>query len=1291
MQNDRTRKRKAPAWPLPMLCLMGAAVFAADGPQSGLRVVASGSDKTDYGTLPLSFEANQGQTDSDVRFLAHGPGYSLFLTADEAVLALRSHQSRGISRQLHRGTNEDRQSAHAVQMKLVGANANVSVRGIDQLPGKINYFIGNDPKKWRTGVPTYGKVKYESVYPGIDLVYYGNQGHLEYDFVVAPGADPGAIRLALESATAGGSGQPATGDRQAETRNVSFKGRNGASLSGSRFSRSSLSLAASGDLIVKLDGGELRFHKPVIYQPEATSNSGLRSEKLPIEGHYRVAGHQVSLEVSNYDHSRPLIIDPVLSYSTYLGGTGQDIAYGIAVDGSGAAYITGVTGSLNFPVKSAEQSTENGSASAFVAKLNSTGSGLIYSTYLGGSGSDSASAIAIDSTGNAYVAGSTSSVDFPVTAGVFQGTFGGVMDAFIAKLNPTGSSLVYATYLGGSATDLGQGIAINSAGDAYVTGSTQSPDFPTANPLQIGNGSCTVINTVQTCSADAFVAEVNSAATALVYSTYLGGSSTDSGQAIAVDPAGNAVIAGYTYSSNFPTQSPFQPATGGGIDAFLTELDPSGTNFVFSTYLGGNGQDQAFGLALDNSGNIYVTGGTQSADFPTTPGAFQSTYGGSGDAFLSKLSPNANALLYSTFIGGTGADQGNGVAVDSAGDTVVVGVTQSTDFPIHDPLQSILGLSGAGNCTTSAGVSGVCSDAFVTRLGASGSVSYSTYLGGTQADFAQTVAMDSSGTPYVAGSTSSSNFPVIGGALEGAYAGAGVNGNAFIAKVDPTDAPGVALSPQSINFGNQALNVASAAQTVILINAGSLPLQVTSITATGNYAVSNNCGTTVSAGGGSCTISVTFTPTTAGPRTDEITITDNAAGSPHQIAVTGTGVNGGGGTLTLTPKALVFPVQVIGTTSPSQVVQLVNGSQSAVTITAISASGDFAETNTCGVLPNIVNAGSVLNAGASCAVTVTFTPTASGSRTGSLTITDNASSSPSAGLSGTGGGVFALSASKHSSNIVIGTTSTTFTITAEAASSFTSSISLACSSGVTCSFNPATITAGQTTTLTVTGLSATSPNPSNVTVTGTSGSNTSALSLSVFLQDFSVTATPPLANVTAGKTTTYSVTVTGINGFNGVVLLSCSSALPNETDCSWAPSSGITLNGSFTASATLSVTTTTQQTSRGWPRRRKPGPGNFERGLWTLVMGLTALFAALLAANRRRLGGSLRARYAAVVCILLLTIGAMSCENYGYNVIGTPVVVGTPTGVYVITISGTLGTNSTVIRSTSVNLSVAPG
>jgi hypothetical protein len=761
-----------------------------------------------------------------------------------------------------------------------------------------------------------------------------------------------------------------------------------------------------------------------------------------------------------------------------------------------------------------------------------------------------------------------------------------------------------------------------------------------------------------------------------------------------VDAGGNAVIAGYTYSSNFPTQSPFQPATGGGIDAFLTELNPSGTNFVFSTYLGGNGQDQAFGLALDDSGNIYVTGDTQSADFPTTPGAFQSTYGGGGDAFLSKLSPNANALLYSTFIGGTGADQGNGVAVDSAGNTVVVGVTQSTDFPIADPLQSILGLSGAGNCTTSAGVSGVCSDAFVTRLGASGSVSYSTYLGGTQADFAQTVAMDSSGTPYVAGSTSSSNFPVIGGALEGAYAGAGLNGNTFIAKVDLTDAPGVALSPQSINFGNQALNVASAAQTVTLINAGSLPLQVTSITASGNYAVSNNCGATVSAGGGSCTISVTFTPTAAGPSTNEITITDNAAGSPHQIAVTGTGVNGGGGALTLTPKALVFPVQAIGTTSPPQVVQLVNGSQSAITITAISASGDFAETNTCGVQPNIVNAGSVLNAGASCAVTVTFTPTASGSRTGSLTITDNAaSSSQSAALSGAGGGVFTLSASKHSSNIVIGTSSTTFTITAEAASSFNSSISLACSSGVTCSFNPATITAGQSTTLTVTGLSATSPNPSNVTVTGTSGSNTSALSLSVFLQDFSVTANPPLANVTAGKTTTYSVTVTGINGFNGVVLLSCSSALPNQTDCNWAPSSGITLNGTTTATATLSVTTTTQQTtSRGWPRGSKPGPGNFERGLWTLAMGLTALFGALWAANRKRLGGSLRASCAAAVAgILLLTLGAMSCQNYGYNVIGTPVVVGTPTGVYVITISGTLGTNSTVIRSTSVNLSVAPG
>lgn len=1245
------RELRAPARTVPtlflMLCLMSGPPLAAGGsPQSGPGAVPSVGTQVRYGLLPLSFEANQGQAAGEVRFLAHGPGYGLFLTPDGAVLALRAGwNSEPESGQRVHPTVQNHRPVTVLGLRLVGANPRALASGLNALSSKSNYFIGRDPKKWRTDVPNYAEVKYTGVYSGVDLVYYGNQGQLEYDFAVAPGANPRRLRFRIDGAR-------------------------------------SVHLNALGELELRTSEGQIVLRRPEAYQGKGVS-------KRPVAVHYVSRGKdEFGFDVGAYRRSERLTIDPVLSYSTYLGGTGQDIAYGIAVDSSGDAYITGVTGSSNFPVKSAAQPSNAGETDAFVAKLNSTGSGLVYSTYIGGTGADSASAIAIDSSGNAYIAGSTSSVDFPVTPGVFQPTLGGDTNAFVAKLNPTGSALVYASYLGGNAIDLGQGIAVSASGDAYVTGSTESPDFPTVNALQIGNDNCSTVNMVETCSADAFVTEVNTTGTALVYSTYLGGSSTDSAQAIAIDAQGNAVIAGYTYSSDFPTQNALQSASGGGIDAFVTEFNASGSNLVFSTYLGGTGEDQAFGLALDGLGNIYVTGATQSADFPTTPSVFQTAYAGSGDAFLSKLSPNGSALLYSTFIGGTGADQGNGVAVDSGGNAAVVGVTQSSDFPTLDPSQRVLGISGAGNCGSSTGASGVCSDAFVTKLAPSGTGVYSTFLGGTEADFAQAVAMDTSGTPYVAGSTASSNFPVIVGALQGAYAGTGSNGNAFVTKIDVTDAPGVALSPQAVNFGNQTLNVTSAAQTVTLINAGSSPLQVTDITASDGYAVSNNCGTTVPAGSGSCTISITYTPTTAGPSTDEVTITDNATGSPHHITVTGTGVNGGGGTLTLTPKTLVFPVQAIGTTSPIQVVQLVNSSQSAITISAIAVTGDFTETNNCGAQP------SVLNAGASCAVSVTFTPTASGSRTGSLSITDDAAGSPqTASLSGAGGGVFTLSASSHTSTIVVGITSTTFTISASAASSFTSSIGFACSSGATCSFFPTTITAGQSTILTVSGLSATTANPFNITVTGTAGSNTSALSLSIFLQDFSLTATPALYSVAAGGNATYTVTVSSMNGYNGVVLLSCSGTLPNLAGCIWSPSSGVTLNSSSTASSTLTLTTTTQTSSRGWPRRRLPGGGTLDPRFWALAAGLTALAAGLLAKRRRVRGiASLRPLWAlGAASILLLILSGISCQTYGYNVIGTPTVVGTPDGSYTITISGTLGSNSGVVRSTTVNLTVSPG
>ncbi len=1238
---------------LPAMAVFPSIVISAATAVSapGNRMPAAGArPKAAFGSLPLSFEANEGQTDARVRFLTHGQGYSLFLTEGEAVLSLKAGAKNGS--EMASGGEVSATGQTVLRMQLLGARSGVGIEGMEELRGKSNYFIGNDPGKWRTDIPTYGRVKYTSVYRGVDLVYYGNQGQLEYDFVVKPGADARELRLGIEGAKR-------------------------------------VRINEAGDLVLETASGEV-----VLRRPEAYQGSGSKRHSVKVS-YVRRRG-EIGFEVGKYRRDQDLTIDPVLVYSTYLGGSGGDVAYGLAVDSSGNAYVTGVTGSVNFPAKSAYQPTLVGETNAFVSKLDSSGSGLIYSTFFGGSGSDAAAAIAVDAAGNAYIAGSTSSTDFPVTVGILQSTYGGSTDAFVAKIAPTGSQLVYASYLGGSAADFAQGIAVSSIGNVYVTGSTESFDFPTQNPLQPGNDGCTTITTetgpVETCTSAAFVAEVNATATALVYSTYLGGSGNNSGQAIAVGAGGDAYVTGSTSSTDFPTQNALQPVSGGGTDAFLSELNPSGSALVFSTYLGGNGNDEAYGLALDASGNIYIAGNTQSANFPTTPNVFQALYGGDGDGFLTKFGAGGTVVVYSTFMGGSGPDQANAVAVDSAGDAAIVGSTESTDFPLVDPSQRVLGLSGAANCGTATGASSVCSDAFVVSLNPSGMPVYSTFLGGTEEDYAQAVAVDSSGAAYVAGSTASLNFPAVAGALQGLYAGIATSGNAFVVKVEASDLPALALSPQNLNFGDETINVASTAQSITLINAGSAPLTITSITGSGPYAVTNNCGTTVAAGSGSCLINVTFTPVTAGPDTEEVTINDSAAGSPHQVAVTGTGVTAGAGVLTLTPKTLVFPVQAINTTSPAQVVQVVNGSEVAVTITDITVTGDFNETNTCvGVNP------SILNPGTSCSISVTFEPTKSGAETGTVSITDNGAGNPQGiSLSGAGGGLFTLSTSQSYSNLLIGTASTTFAISAAAASSFTGSITFSCSSGATCSFNPSSITAGQSTTMTVSGMSATTANPLNLTVTGTSGGNTATISLKIFFQDFSITATPPLNSIDAGQYGTFTVTATPTNGFNQIVLLSCESNLPNGMGCTWSPSSGLILNGLAPNSATVLITTTANEPnpSRGWRGRRPTGPPgpHDPRGLWLVIavgLGMCGVWAAKQKHRHGRLGGI--PVMVLVASILLLAAVAVSCENYGYNVIAPPPTIGTPTGTYTVTISGILGSNKSVVRSTTVNLTVGPG
>jgi hypothetical protein len=1066
---------------------------AAAGGAPPQPAAGSGGAAVSYLRLPLSFEANRGQTDAQVKFLARGPGYTLFLTSQEAVLALGGSAARG-------------PKAAVVRLELRGAEPQARVLGERELGGRSNYFVGNDPRRWQREIPTYGQVRYEGVYPGVDLVYYGRQGELEYDFVVRPGAEARAIGLEVVGAAA-------------------------------------LRLEASGDLVMATEGGEVRLHRPVAYQR-------VRERRCPVEARYVLRGKRgVGLQVGEYDRRLPLVIDPVLSYATYLGGSGGDVAYGIAVDSSGDAYITGITNSSDFPTQGAEQTAAGGSGDAFITKLNATGDALVYSTYLGGNGADTANGIVV-AAGDAYVVGTTTSTNFPTTQGVFQSTYGGEGDAFIVHLNSTGNALVYSSYLGGHGSDYGQAIALDGAGNAYVTGSTQSTDFPVANALQ----------PTKAGGSDAFVAKVNFSGTQIVYSTYLGGTQADVGQAIKVDSSGNAVVTGYTFSSDFPIENPYQGATAGQPDAFVSKLNADGSALVFSSYLGGSGDDRGLGVALDASGNVYVAGVTQSTDFPTTVGAWQGTNHGGRDAFVSKLGPTGANLLYSTLLGGTGADQASAIAVNSSSGLVTVtGFTQSSDFPTYTPVQAILGISGGSFCGPNP-----CADAFVTQIAPSGStLSFSTYLGGSGADFGQAVALDSAGVPYVTGSTASTNFPAIAGAYQASLKG--VAGNTFVAKIDPANQPGIAIVPASLSFGNQALSVRSAAQTVSIINAGSAPLTISGITPSGDFLETDDCVGTLSGGGGYCTISVTFTPTELGSATEEISIDDNAPDSPHTITVTGTGV-AASTAVTVSPTSLSFGDILVGSVSDSQPVTITNTGTSTLNITDIrTSSNDYVQTNTCGATLN------VLNVGESCKVSVSFQPLGSGTRNGVLSISSNASGSPhNVVLSGTGDAVFSLASTTPAKTIVVGSSSTTFSISASAPSNFTGNITLACSSGLTCSFDPSSILPGQSSTLTLSNLSASTTNPLNFKVNGTSGSQTATLPLTLLLSDFSVSASPALQTIVSGGAAEYTVLVTPLYGFDSEVTLSCDN-LPAQAKCKFSPSS-VTPSGS-PASVSLTITT----------------------------------------------------------------------------------------------------------------------
>ena len=696
-----------------------------------------------FKNIPLYFKAVHQKTDAEVSsFVADAADVNVMLTPEGAIVA--SFSRAGV--------------APAWRMRLVGSNPSPHLTGLDLRLGQSHQFIGSVRAAWRTGMPHYARVQYEDVYPGIDVVYYGVDGHVAFDFVVSPGADPTAIQLVFESVT----------------------GKSASAIP---------TLADDGDLIVGAEGDGIRLETPHVYQrfnDAKTVIPGAFVLRLrPVPGG---SGDEaiVVFQLGAYDRSQPLVIDPVLTYSTRLGGLiGLTRGRGIAVDRDGMIYVVGETFGDIIPTENAIKLSLGGSVDAFVTKIDSLTDEIIYSTRLGGTGIDKGLGVVLDDEGRAYVTGSTGSRDFP-TQNALQENFAGggnaMGDAFLAVLSVDGSELLYSSYLGGGGDDSATGIAIDQRGVVFVTGETRSTDFPIQAPLQhvFGGG-----------VADAFVTSVDPYEPALTFSTFVGGNGDDVGAAIAVDSTGHVYLSGETTSSNFKTFRPWQARIAGGIsDAFVAKLDPGGSAFVYSTYLGGADSDWGRGIAADLSGHAYVTGRTDSIDFPITAGVFQPVAAGAGDGFVTKFSPDGSALVYSTYLGGSEFDEGRGIAVDSGRQAYVIGSTASPDYFEVTPLQEDFGGT---------------QDVFVTKLGPSGSIlGYSTYLGGGREEVGNGIALDIFGSAYVTGVIRSIDFQTVGTFRN--LLGQASSGAAFIGKIDrgtapSPDLPDLAVRLDRVKFG----------------------------------------------------------------------------------------------------------------------------------------------------------------------------------------------------------------------------------------------------------------------------------------------------------------------------------------------------------------------------------------------------------------------------------------------------------------------------------------------------------
>jgi len=786
----------------------------------------------DFGKIPLYFIPNQGQVDGKARFYARTSRYMLWMTKQGLVFdsirkveathpAPSGHPSQEGSKGLPHSPYSPKAERDVSRLIFRDANSNPGLVPLELARHKVSYFKGRDPSKWQTGIQTSKAVLYKDLYNGIDLKVYGVEKQVEYDWIVKPGANPGKISF--------------------EYKNVK-----------------AATIDGEGNLVIETIFGKLMHQKPVSYQL-------IEGKKVRVESTFKRTGKNTyGFKVKKYNRDYELIIDPMVCpiYSTYIGGSGGDCSGGIGVarggitvDSDGYAYITGYTNSTDFPIKNPYQPGKGLSASAFVVKISPIGE-LEYSTYLCGSYFASGSNIAVDSNGNAYVTGETYDSNFP-TKNPYQSTYGGWSDAFITKLSPTGDSLVYSTYLGGSDIDIGYGIVVDSQESAYVTGLTWSEDFPTKNPVQPVFGGY----------QDAFVTKLSPTGSSLVYSTFLGGEDEDSGNGIIVDSHGSAYVTGKTSSSeSFPTKDPYQDTYGGGNgDVFVTKLSPTGKYLLYSTYLGGSGDEGGSCISLDSHGNTYVTGGTSSSNFPTK-NAYQKTRSGDKDAFVTKFSPTGNGLLYSTYLGGDNTDWGNGIVVDSHGNAYMTGGTLSSNFPVVNAYQKTYGGSR---------------DAFVTKLTPSGNViSYSTFLGGSNIDGGHGIAVDSNRNAYVTGLTISTDFPTHN-AWQSSLAG---DGDAFVTRFCFCDSqPVLVVNKTLLNFARNNWGDTTDSQSFLIRNIGEGTL---------NWAVSEDadwltCSPSSGTNFGEVTVTVDASGLEPCTYTGTITVSDaNAINSPQTIPVT---------------------------------------------------------------------------------------------------------------------------------------------------------------------------------------------------------------------------------------------------------------------------------------------------------------------------------------------------------------------------------------------------------------------